>query len=223
MSSELVQINNLKDNEFEFELVVEGLKLDDVDAKFVIESKGVDLAFPCKRNTDGKWSVKLPPLPMLERTVYPFHLQVIAEGYHFRPMKGSLNIVGSNDVYVANMEQKFASPTEQPKKEVKETTLPQPSNPSPVRSREKSIAQLAEEMTSQVKKEEKRKHTPRVVKEAPVVLNETPSTILPKIDSDTVKEEKKGEKDEAVLAILQEVGFKTKKLSKKYPRFKNKD
>lgn len=222
MAEELVSINNLKENVLQFELTVEGLSTKDFDAKFVIHSADMELAFPCKKDDAGKWSVTLPPLPMLERTAYPFHLQVVAEGFQFRPLKGAINIVGSPEVYAAGVKNtKLESPTK-PVETVKaktESVAPQKSTPS--KSREKPIAQVAQELMEANKKD---KAKPIVeaktieVKTAPVK-----ESLLPKID--VVEKKAKPDtsvKDKATRKVLEDLGMKVAK-AKPTKRFSLKD
>lgn len=226
MANELFEINNLKENNFEFDLVAEGLGAEDIKATLVIESKGIELGFPCTKNTEGKWCVKIPPLPMLERTVYPFHLRVVAEGYHFRPLKGSLNVVGSVDLYVQNATTKIESPIVREKKvEIKEHVKPQ--KPLTTKRHEKSIEQIAKELlethkidipkapsTKSVPVEENKTKASEPTKKPAVSVNNQPTAFFPNLIVEA-KSEKKGSKDEEALKILEEAGLKPKIKSKK--------
>lgn len=171
---DLVQINNNKENILEFELSTSN-NIKDINAAFVIRSTDMDLAFVCERTEGNKWRVKLPPLTMLERTTYPFRFQVIADGYHFEPLKGAINVVGSNEVYVTQPKNKLSAPIDptasaEPPKVAKPTYVPERAKPT--RSREKSIAQLAEELTGKKKPEindTKKTNTVEKIVETPIV------------------------------------------------------
>lgn len=217
MSDEIVSINNLKENVLEFDLKVEGLNSDNLDAKFIIRSSGMDLAFPCAKDGHGKWSVKLPPLPMLERTAYPYVFSITAEGYHFEPLKGSINVIGSSDVYITNPKTKLTSPTPT-QKVVEAKAVPIKVEPvKPTKSREKSIAQIAGElMEAEKKKPVEIKKV--VVKQTVVAVKES---LLPKITVEA-KKEVKGGKDAAALKVLEDMGIRSKKAKAK-SRFSLKD
>lgn len=222
MADELVSINNLKENVIEFELTVEGLNSKDFDTKFVIHSSGMELAFPCKKGDDGKWSVTLPPLPMLERTVYPFHLQVIAEGFHFRPLKGSVNVVGSPEVYVAGTKNiKLESPTKptETSKPKIESTVSQKIQPT--KSREKPITQIAQELMEANKVTSNKPNVQNtIVEKKPENVKES---LLPKIDIEDKKTKvNTSAKDKAARKVLEDLGIKVPKTKPK-KRFSLKD
>lgn len=220
MADELVSINNLKENILEFELTVEGLSSKEFDTKFVIHSSGMEMAFPCKKDDSGKWSVTLPPLPMLERTAYPFHLQVIAEGFHFRPLKGSVNVVGSPEVYAAGTKNvKLESPTKQeaPKQKIVETVIPKL---QPTRNREKSVEQIARELIESNKTTEAKKI--KAIVAPPVIAPVINESLLPKIEIEAKKESTTAAKDKATRKVLEELGFQAPK-NKTKNRFSLKD
>lgn len=242
MADDLVQINNNKENILEFDLSVDGLNANQVDAKFVIRGTDIDFAFPCVKDQSGKWSVKLPPLPMLERTAYPCHFQVIAEGYAFTPYKGSINVVGSNDVYITQPKSKFASPTQPKVVEAKPAPIEVP-KVMPTKAREKGIAQIAQELMESHKKETtvasvgnmtgavapgfpplNNGSTTVVNSNAPVTTSTVvvKENLLPKIEI-TPKKESHGSKDKATRDVLESMGIKTeKKKPKKRFSIKNK-
>jgi hypothetical protein len=216
MADEIVSINNLKENTFKFELSVKGLNEENFDAKFVIHSTDMELAFPCKKDTDGKWSVTVPPLPMLERTMYPFHLQVVAEGFQFRPLKGSVNIVGSPEVYASGMKNtKLENPTK-----VVETSK---TKPQPTKSREKPVEQIARELMEANKASTKKtKVLTETVKPAKRT-EPVKESLLPKIDVEPKPAKPDtSAKDEAARKVLEDLGFNTK-ISKPSKRFSLKD
>lgn len=209
MAEEIVSINNLKENYLEFELRVQGLTESNFDTKFVIHSADMELAFPCKKGEDGKWSVTLPPLPMLERTAYPFHLQVVAEGFQFRPLRGSVNIVGSPEVYasVSVTSAKLESPTK-PAAVVKETKAPVVIPKTPVtKQREKSVEQVARELMEANKPVAKPIVEAKVVEAPKTVVKET---LLPTIKDEPKKESPTAEKDKAARKVLEDLGLKSK-------------
>lgn len=207
-----VSINHTKDNTLEFELSMEGVDTKDIDVRFVVESKGMDLNFAAKKKKGDVWAVKLPRLPMLEKTAYKFHIEVITDGYFFKPFEGNLNVVGSAELYSTkpknvtlepNKEEKpvedAAEKEEKKKKEekkVEEKKVVEEAQRNRTRSREKSIEQIARELMEQ-------------------------QNYSPKKIEDKVKEVKEAEaqapvtnanrKDQQILTILEEVGIKTKR------------
>lgn len=208
MADEIVSINNLKENLLEFELTVKGLTEENFDTKFVIHSSDMELAFPCKKGDNGKWSVTLPPLPMLERTAYPFHLQVVAEGFQFRPLRGSVNIVGSPEVYASTSvtNKKLESPTKPVV--VKETTKVAPTRVDVARQREKPVEQVARELMEANKPKAKA----GVVVEAAVIKSQpvVKESLLPTIKDEPKAEAATAVKDKAARKVLEDLGLKSK-------------
>jgi hypothetical protein len=220
MADDLIQVNNNKENVIEFDLRTEGLNPDDINATFVIRSAEMDLSFPCKKDANGKWTAKLPALPMLERTAYPYYLSIVSEGYHFQPVAGEVHVIGSADVYVSSVKTKLAAPTPkkvpvQERKTVVGKEMVTPKS-QPTKSREKGIAQIATELTESKKPKKvevkapplaanattvEKKEPPKVVKPAPII--ETGPILENRIE---IEPKKVGEKDKAVRSILQELG-----------------
>jgi hypothetical protein len=245
MAEEIVSINNLKENILQFELTVEGLSTKDFDAKFVIHSSDMEMAFPCKKGDDGKWTVTLPPLPMLERTAYPFHLQVVAEGFQFRPLRGAVNVVGSPEVYATGVKnQKLKSPTKPAESAKVKTEAVVVPKAQPTKSREKPIEQIARELMEANKPAEVKPEAvvapvieaakpvieaakpvieaakPVIEAAKPVESTQAREALLP-----TIKIEEKPEssaKDKAAMKVLEDLGLKAKKPKAKR-RFSLKD
>lgn len=115
----LVTINNTKKNVLEFDVSISGLDTKDVEVKFVIKTKKMDLVFAAKHEKGDTWSVNIPELPMVEKTTYKSSVVVIADGYYFEPMKGSVNVVGSHEVYSSTPKNTTLEPTSNDKKEEK--------------------------------------------------------------------------------------------------------
>jgi len=99
----LISISNVKENILDFEVDITNIETKDMCVYFVIEASEMDLKFECKRveNSKRSWTVIIPPLEMLETTTYNFHIDIIVDGYHFCPMNGNINVVGTHDVYVS--------------------------------------------------------------------------------------------------------------------------
>lgn len=213
----LVSINHTKENILKFNLSIEGINPSDIVAKFVIHGENMELGFVCKRTNGDEWTVEMPALPFLERTAYPFHFDLIADGYHFEPLRGICNVVGGNDVYISTPKNtKVASatgPKEEKKEEPKKESVAVPSPADlPKKGKERGIAQVAQELMEANKKVQETKPEvkigPTKVVESALV---TPTSILPTIVIEKkVDAPKIGEKDEATRRVLEELGIKIK-------------
>jgi len=100
----IVTITNVKTNILEFNIDVTGIEDNDMEVSFVLKTKEMDFGFSAKRGKKGVWAVTIPELPSLAATMYPFHINVIVDGYSFRPMEGSVNVVGSHELYASKPE-----------------------------------------------------------------------------------------------------------------------
>lgn len=100
----VISIVNTKPSEFDFELGVDGLSPKKMKVCFYLKASDHYLMFECKKSKGDSWMCKIPALPHLDKGVYPFHIDVVADGYHFEVMKGTANITGSFDVYVKKAE-----------------------------------------------------------------------------------------------------------------------
>jgi len=141
----VITITNVRKNDLDFDLSIEGIEDANAKVRFVIKTDKVDFAFPCTRD-GAKWSVEIPEMVQLERTMYPFCIEVVCEGYFFEPMKGQVNVVGSADIYASTPTNTAIVP-------------PKPKNivPAPtVRPQEESIAAIAERMMKKMNKEKKK-------------------------------------------------------------------
>jgi len=116
----LISISNVKDNVLEFNVIVDNINQDNINVRFIIESSMMDLTFDSiPGDEENQWSVKIPALSMLETTSYPFRIDVIIDEYFFNAMKGSVNVVGSHDIYASKPENITLSPSKK-KAKVKE-------------------------------------------------------------------------------------------------------
>jgi hypothetical protein len=115
----VVTINHTKENKLEFELTMDGVENKDTTVMMMIESKGMVLGFKAEHKEKDTWTVKLPKLPMLERTAYQFHITVDVDGYHFEPFQGTCNVVGSAKIYSSDPKNVTLQPTEEKKPEPK--------------------------------------------------------------------------------------------------------
>jgi len=100
MDNNVVTITNTKDNTLEFTLHVQGLREEGKPlVRFVIKTEGVCLTYPCNMTEEGKWEVVIVKAGFFERTTYNFFIEVIADGYYFEPLSGTVNVVGSPELY----------------------------------------------------------------------------------------------------------------------------
>ena len=107
-----IKINHLKQNTIEFELEVEGDKVEgeEYHVRFVVETHGVDLSFPC--NVNGKKCVaNIPVLDFMDKTTFNFRVEVIVDGYFFEASKGVVTVVGSNEIYTTQPKVKLSTTT----------------------------------------------------------------------------------------------------------------
>jgi hypothetical protein len=220
MANEIVSINNNKENILEFDLSVEGIPSKDINAKLVIHANEMELGFQCIKKEGDKWTVTLPALPILERTAYPFHFDIIADGYHFEPMKGTINVVGSHDLYISQPKNPSVTSSVTEKKTEpkikKEAVVVH--RVEPTKQREKPIEQIAREL---MEANANKKFAPPKKVEATKPVEQKPvanESILPVI----AKEEKKTASGDAkTLKILEEAGIRVKQKPK--TRFSIKD
>lgn len=159
MNSNIITAINTKENTLEFNLTIQGLDSNDVSVRLIVETENIEFGFCCskKEGSSDVWEVTLPKLPMLEKTAYPFKITVVADGYYFEPHKGTLNLVGSQEIYSTTPKNVSLKPKKDSdddsekeekeekteKKEVKEETYRY------TKQREKPISQIAEELMKQ--------------------------------------------------------------------------
>ena len=126
----MVTISNVKTNVLEFNADIQGVDTSDMSVKFIINANGMNIGFDARHLSGSKWEVDIPPLPMLERTAYPFKMDVMSDGYYFEPLQGTVNVVGSHDVYVSTPSNQKIEPARQTK-----VSMPTPSDTEKVSSK----------------------------------------------------------------------------------------
>lgn len=152
----VIQISNVKPNTFEFDAQVQGLETNDMSVRFVIEAEGMEFAFPAVHQNGTKWEVNIPPLDVLKRTAYNFHIDLVTEGYHFEPLRGVVNVVGSPDIYVSKPASKVEPGAEAPKADIptEKQKAAAPAAPEPVvpkNANSRSIEQIANDLMAKAK------------------------------------------------------------------------
>lgn len=144
MSENIVTLTNKKSNELEFEMEVEGLSVKPSDIRFIIETSEMDYAFKCTQKKGKTCTVTIPPLPHLEKTMYPFRIETVIDGYHFTPMKGQVNVTSSFDVYASEPKNKTVAPPKNVEKK------PDPKKTAPKKAPEKKTEQKISELATSV-------------------------------------------------------------------------
>lgn len=145
----IFSINNRKTNYFSFDLEIEGIDAKDAKPRFVIKYRpDYCLMFDCTHDDGDRWNVEIPELPFLERTTYNFVIEVIVDGYYFEGAKGTLNVVGTPEVYVRDVAASKSTDTKSHKE--KSDIFKQPERVEYIRGREKPISHIAEEATKQI-------------------------------------------------------------------------
>lgn len=201
-----ISINHTKSNTLEFDLTMEGVETNDLVVRFVIESKEMKLSFEAKKKKGDTWAVKIPRLPMLEKTMYDFCVEVVTDGYFFKPAEGKVNVVGSAELYSTKpknvtfepkKEEKVEPKTQQKKEKPSKKTESHQQSPTP-KQREKSVEQIARELMEQ------QDFSPRKIEEKVKEIKTA--------EKNSAKTG--GTKDQQILTILEEVGIKPKRRSK---------
>ena len=99
----VVSIVNTRENPLEFDISIQGVNDSDTSVKFVIETNPVHFTFPCRKGEGDKWVVDIPPLPHIERVSYPFHIEIVVDGYYFEPYRGTLNVTAEPEVKASDV------------------------------------------------------------------------------------------------------------------------
>jgi len=94
----VVSIVNTRENPLEFDISIQGVVDKDTSVKFVIETNPVHFSFLCHKGEGDKWVVNIPPLPHIERVSYPFHIEIVVDGYYFEPYSGTLIVTAEPEV-----------------------------------------------------------------------------------------------------------------------------
>lgn len=101
----VISIIRTRNNDLEFEVDIKGVRTENVDVRFVIELDDMSYCFQCNAvdETEDTWSVNVPPLPQLSPKEYPFHMEVIVDGYFFEAFTGMLTVVNEPKVTTASV------------------------------------------------------------------------------------------------------------------------
>lgn len=99
----VISIVNTRENPLEFDISIQGITDKETSVKFVIETNPVHFGFICKEGDAGKWIVTIPPLPHIERVSYPFHIEIVVDGYYFEPYSGTLTVTAEPEVTASDV------------------------------------------------------------------------------------------------------------------------
>ena len=93
MANETLEINLNRETNFDFELSITGISANDAKVRFGIDLPGFTVQIPCTRGDDKIWSVTVPALESVaEEGHYGFSIELIVNGYHFSPVKGTAKL-----------------------------------------------------------------------------------------------------------------------------------
>lgn len=94
-----VTITNTKESVLDFQVTVNGVEVEDMKVRFVVETTLGEMGFVATKKDNEKWAVTIPALPHVERTAHNFRIDVVVDGYYFEAMRGVLNVTGPVDLY----------------------------------------------------------------------------------------------------------------------------
>ena len=109
-----VSINHTKENIICFDISVQGISNDDARVWLTIKTGQMEVSFPCAKKDGDKWECVIPPLPFIQKTAYPCSVSMVADGYYFEPMTGTIDVVGTAEVYTNNMQNVTYGPKREP-------------------------------------------------------------------------------------------------------------
>lgn len=90
-----IKIANSKTSRLSFSMDISGVGEEAApNARFVIVSEGMNLAFPCEQDDDS-WCATIPPLPFLESGTYDCFVEVMVDSFYFRPFKSKCSLSGA--------------------------------------------------------------------------------------------------------------------------------
>lgn len=106
----VVSIIKGRENELEFDIVIQNVKYSEAAVRFVIEATPMHFSFTCEHRGADKWTVVIPPLPDTKETTFPFHFEVIVDKYYFEPHSGTVKIVAEPTVKNSKVQPSTAEP-----------------------------------------------------------------------------------------------------------------
>lgn len=121
-----ITINKTGDNEFDFNLDVEGADAANLKVRLVLAiGEGMYLTFKCNKDEDGAWHVKVPPISKFDINPTDYMIEAILDGHYFNILQGRVVCVEESRVKVSsntNIKNKSSeAPKAEEKKEEKKT------------------------------------------------------------------------------------------------------
>ncbi len=189
MADDILQINLNHATNFDFELSVTGISADSAKVTFGLEVTGLfTIQFPCVRGDDGTWSVSIPVLDKyMDEGNYTYTIELIVEGYHFAPVKGTAHVAPAVEVKGST-----------PQKKVSVSFGGMKSTDEPAEKAEKKAVEKAEQKV--VKKAKKK--TKKVEKKKPGKAFDKNKSLLSQM-TETEKEEVT--KDAVIKTLLKDL------------------
>lgn len=148
---DVITLTAVKENIFDFTLDIQGLdNLEGLRVQLILHCDGIHYGFDCCREAPtNKFTVTVPALPHIERTAYQYSIEVVADGYHFIPITGTANF--TQDPFVTG-----SKPTA--RVEITPPSIVPVREKKNIPAQEKSIRQIAEELTKAHISESKGNH-----------------------------------------------------------------
>jgi len=115
-----LMIYHSKESSIEFTVDITGVDTKDMSVRFVIEADKMDLSFVCSSDDKKTWKCSVPPLKFIEKTTYPYRIEVFAEGYYFKGSTGTVTIATSAELYVSDIKPLKPTKPSESKKDEKE-------------------------------------------------------------------------------------------------------
>ena len=106
-----VLITNTRENELQFDIIVEGTSVEGMRVRFVIKDEGVEHVFSCVQSATAKQlTVIIPKLSYLKPGSYNFYIEVITNGYYFEPYSDILEVIAEPIVRPSGTETRLPVP-----------------------------------------------------------------------------------------------------------------
>lgn len=143
-------IYHTKESNVEFNVEVSGVDTKDMVVRFVIEAADMSISFKCKNEKQNTWSCKLPPMRFLEKTTYPYTIEVCADGYYLNGASGTITVVATAEIYTSEPKNKtIPAPAVKDEKETKKIKLDKNEEKADQKEEKQSESKSKTEKTSE--------------------------------------------------------------------------
>ena len=213
MSTETLEISLNKETTFDFELSITGISANDAKVRFGLELPGFTLQIPCSRGDDKMWGVTIPALDkFVEEGQYTFTIELIANGYHFAPVKGTAALSPTAEVVgsVPRKSVEVAVTSITPKKSIVKDTEETEDKPEkkkkkdkPKKSEEKDKVEETEESIAEPVEEKKESVIDKMINKLQPF--ETGRSILSQMQEKKYHDDNRPESDKKVRNILKDI------------------